>query len=175
MRAVSASSKSLSVADQALLDHATATLYFLRCYDPEWEGSIEVVPAHFVRVTTRRAGTDGPSLRLALVTMLPQEQAMVIHEATVGRARARRDRAEYERYESYQMFASDAERAQHREEAREQERLDERAERAHRARERANARRRERRATDPEWRESENRKRRQRAERQRLREQPADP
>ena len=137
-------------------------LYFLRCYDPAWEGSIEVVPAHFVKVVTRHAEEVGPSLRLSLITMPPQEQAMVIHEATVGRAQARRDRAEYERYESYQVFASDEERARHRQAAREQEALDERAARVQASRDRYNAKRRERRAADPEWRESENRKRRER-------------
>lgn len=145
--AVSPLLKALSSADQSLLDHAAATLYFLRCYDHEWDGDIEIAPTNFVKVTTRRAGTPGPSLRLTRITMPPQEQAMVIHEATVGRARARRNRAEYERYESYQIFDTATERAKHR----------------------YNAKKRERRATDPEWRESENQKRRERSERQRSR------
>ena len=173
MRAVSSPPIPLSSADQALLDHATATLYFLRCYDSEWEGDIEVVRTHFVKVTTRRTDVIGPSLRLTFIAMPPQEQAMVIHEATVGRARARRDRAAYERYELYQVFATDEERTRHRQEAKERERLAEREARKREQRDRLNAKRRARRAVDPEWRASENQKRRERHERQRRRERTA--
>ena len=105
--AVPKNTRPISVADQALLDHAKAVAYFLCRYDLAWRVEIEIVPSHFVRLTTRREDKTGPSLRLPRIAMPADEQAMVIHEAAVGRTRARRDRATYKREDVYEDCAAD--------------------------------------------------------------------
>ena len=89
--------------------------------------NIELLPARYVKVSTSIGGNKGPTLRLALLTMLPEDQAAIIHEAAVGRSQARVDIRDYRQRKAA-------------------------------VRERKNARRRLKRATDTEWCASERQK-----------------
>ena len=125
----------VSARDQALLAYAKKVATFLRSYDKRWRMDIELLPARYVKVSTSIGGNKGPTLRLALLTMLPEDQAAIIHEAAVGRSQARVDIRDYRQRKAA-------------------------------VRERKNARRRLKRATDTEWCASERQKRLEREARQ---------
>ena len=127
-------------AKESLIQHAEAVLRHLKRLDRRWAGEVVVASPHRVTLRTTWQKSPGPALVVADANTSPIAQAFVLHEGAVGPRQAQRDR---QRFDESQKARSEKERER---------------------RERRNAKRREQRATDPEWRERENARLRQRRE-----------
>ena len=122
----------------SLVSHGETVLQHLTRWDKRWSGEVVLAAPHRVVLNTTWDGTVGPGMRIADTSASPADQAFVLHESVVGGPTARRDRTDHEELQR------------------------QKSDRAKAKQERRNARRRERWANDPEWRDEQNAKARAR-------------